>query len=187
MAPLSNRGAAFFAGHNRSELMLQRIRNSIDTLVDLVCAFTMAAIVVLAIFQVTNRFALGLTVAWTEEIARFLAVWIVLLGAARCAREGTHIEIDLILRLLPRSGRLIVTLVASALFALLAVIIIRASVDILPIITSQHAPASGISMKYVYLAAPVTSAVLLYYLLSNIWQLFIDGAPAAVGENSEGA
>jgi TRAP-type C4-dicarboxylate transport system permease small subunit len=58
---------------------------------------------------------------WTEELARFCFVWMIMIGAMLAAREGTHFEVDLLPRLSPRANARfsIATSLFMLLFALL--------------------------------------------------------------------
>ena len=50
----------------------------------------LAAMVVVILLQVTFRYALNLSLAWTEEVGRYLFVWICLFGASLAYRYGQH-------------------------------------------------------------------------------------------------
>lgn len=151
--------------------MWRLLRRGVDFLLDAMCAVAMTAVVLITLFQVGNRFVLHLPVPWSEEVARFLAVWVVLLGAARCVREASHIEIDLFYAMLGARAQWLLSIVINLLFLTLVVIIVDQSRTMLPIIARQTAPASQISMFWVYLAAPVSSGLIVFYLLENLWTL----------------
>ena len=121
------------------------IRRVVDRALDAFCAATMAAIVLITLFQVINRYAIQHPVSWTGEIARFLAVWVVLLGAARCVRDDSHIYIDLLYNLVGRRAQWWMMLAVNLLFATLAGVMIWQGVKILPIVAKQTAAASRIS------------------------------------------
>lgn len=147
------------------------LRRVVDLLLDAMCALVMAAIVAMTAFQVANRFLIQYPITWTEEIARFMAVWICLLGAARCVRERSHIEIDLLVNLLPARAQWLLSLVVHALFLLLCAILIQQTVSILPIVGRQTSPAAMLPMSWVYLATPVSAAIMIFYLLDSLVEL----------------
>ena len=150
------------------------LRRVVDLLLDAMCALVMAAIVAVTAFQVANRFMIQHPITWTEEIARFMAVWICLLGAARCVRERSHIEIDLLVNLLPARAQWVLSLVVHLLFLALCAVLIQQTVSILPIVGRQTSPAAMLPMSYVYVATPISAALMVFYLLDSLMELLRD-------------
>ena len=65
----------------------------------------MAAITGVVAFQVLTRYVLQHPAAWPEEAARYLFVWVALLGAALGVDRGVHFSLDLLTSRLPEPGR----------------------------------------------------------------------------------
>ena len=64
-------------------------------LLDVLLVVTVAVLIVPVTIQMFSRFtALIPAWIWTEEMARFLFIWMVMLGAMIGVREGTHFEVD---------------------------------------------------------------------------------------------
>jgi TRAP-type C4-dicarboxylate transport system permease small subunit len=61
---------------------------------DLIAALLFAAALILVNVQIVCRFALSISVPWTEEVSRLVFIWLAFLGAALGAREGSLIVID---------------------------------------------------------------------------------------------
>jgi len=58
-------------------------------------------------YQVYTRYFLGDPAGWTEEIARYLLVAVVFIGASMAVRKNNHIQVDFFYRLMPKPmGRL---------------------------------------------------------------------------------
>jgi len=53
-------------------------------------------------YQFFTRYALNDSAAWTEEIARYVLIGMVFIGAATCVRKNNHIQVDFFYHLLPR-------------------------------------------------------------------------------------
>jgi len=53
------------------------------------------AMTVIIFFQILFRYALHESLSWSEELARYLFIWVTFLGASVCAYEKTHINVDL--------------------------------------------------------------------------------------------
>ena len=63
-------------------------------------------------YQFFTRYVLNDSAAWTEEIARYLLIGVVFVGAAHGVAKNTHIQVDLLYRWLPaRAGRVLATVV----------------------------------------------------------------------------
>jgi TRAP-type C4-dicarboxylate transport system permease small subunit len=78
---------------------------------------TVAVLIVPVTMQVIARFTPLLPAyIWTEELARFLFIWMVMLGAMIGVREGTHFEVDVWPDLKPRATALL--RIVSHLFVL---------------------------------------------------------------------
>lgn len=62
--------------------------------------------------QFFTRYALNDSAAWTEEIARYLLIAVVFIGASMCVRTDRHIQVDLLYRYVSRPvGRVLATIV----------------------------------------------------------------------------
>jgi TRAP-type C4-dicarboxylate transport system permease small subunit len=62
--------------------------------------------------QFFTRYALNDSASWTEEVARYLLIYVVFLGSSMCVRLNRHIQVDLLYRYLPRrAGRVLATFV----------------------------------------------------------------------------
>ena len=79
--------------------------------------FSVAVLIVPVSLQIFSRYtALIPTYIWTEELARFLFIWMIMIGAMVGIRESTHFEVDVWPQLGPRGTALLKVL--SSLFIL---------------------------------------------------------------------
>ncbi|RFU70121.1 TRAP transporter small permease [Peribacillus saganii] len=119
----------------------------------------------LIIFQVIIRFSaryIDLTLPrWTEEIARYSMVWLVLLGAALAVRYSALIGMEAIAeRLSPNAQRVLrgITIVISMVFY---VILTVYGFEMLSHVSAQLSPGAKISMAIPYAALPVGGILML--------------------------
>jgi TRAP-type C4-dicarboxylate transport system permease small subunit len=69
--------------------------------------WTLAVVVFIQFF---TRYALNDSAGWTEEIARYLLICTVFIGASISIRKNNHIQVDILYRYLPRTaGRVLST------------------------------------------------------------------------------
>lgn len=125
-------------------------------------------IVTIVTIEVVLRYIFGLSLIFTEELARYLMVWIVFLGGALAVKDDSHIRINvLVQRLSPRLGRL-VRITAHGLTMLLLVVLTVEGTKILPRQLDQMCITIDTSMFYFYLAIPVGSILMIIFILPRI-------------------
>lgn len=104
--------------------MLERLETGYVRLNQALIGLMMAVMFVLVFTNVVTRYGFGFSIAWAEEVASFLMIWVTFLGAGLALREGRHVAIDLLQDRLPerarRALRLALALVILAFLALLA-------------------------------------------------------------------
>ena len=140
------------------------------------------AIVVIVSLGVFFRFVLNNSLPWTEEVAKFVMVWMAFVGSPIVLRQGGHIAIDFVPNLLPRVlQQLLVLVVHAAVMTVLAVLVIQGwalAVNALP----QVATTVPVSLFYIFLAVPIGCAIMLTVsleqLLRTLGNMFAGSAPA---------
>lgn len=81
-------------------------------------SFWVLAIVVF--IQFFTRYALNDSAGWTEEMARYLLIWTVFLGASMCVRKNNHVQVDVFYRFMPKTlGRVFSTAIDAMRIAFL--------------------------------------------------------------------
>ena len=123
-------------------------------------------------WQVVSRYLLQAPSSWTEELARFLLIWIGLLGAAYAYRTGAHMRLDLLENALGSAGvrRLRVFAAAAVLVFALAVLCAGGlRLVLLTLELEQVSAALGLPMGLVYLVLPLSGVLIAVYALINIF------------------
>lgn len=153
---------------------------------ELLIIVTMALLVVDVVWGVFTRYALGEQAKWTEELARFLLIWVALLGGALAFRSKAHLGVDYFVNLLHPDARRVTAVVAHlvVLFFAGAVLLLGgANVVREALALEQTTPALGWKMGYVYLALPISGFFVVLYTVDNVMQTLRGGAP---GDGREG-
>lgn len=125
---------------------------------------TVAILIVPVTMQIVSRFT-GLipSYIWTEELSRFMFIWMVMLGAMIAVREGTHFDVDVWPDLSPRSDALLRTV--SNLFVLLfALVFVYWGIQFVRFGWNQESELAELPMPYIFLAWPVAGATWLLFL-----------------------
>jgi TRAP-type C4-dicarboxylate transport system permease small subunit len=124
----------------------------------------MAAVVIYTVFQ---RYLLGRTPYWSEELPRLLLIWMAFLGAVAAAVHGGHLSAGL-LPLLVRDERALrlLAVVRLTLTALFSIVMIKASLDLALLTSGQLTAALQISASWAYAACAVGFAGLAIVSIS---------------------
>lgn len=144
----------------------------LDRLINLLSIILMSSLVLVTFFQVCNRYILKYPFAWTEEAARFLAVWTILIGVVLCTREDSHIQIDVFYLKLNPKVKQTLSIIINTIFLFFIVFLICQGTAILQVIRFQDSASLPISMMWIYLAGPLSSLITAIYLVQRIIKLF---------------
>lgn len=105
--------------------MLNRLSLSVNTVVEGSLGLMGMVMALVVAIQVFSRYALNHSLFWSEELARYLLVWLTFLGASAAYRRGVHPSIDMALYRLPswvrRTCAVTVHLVSMAFFLVMVV------------------------------------------------------------------
>lgn len=120
-----------------------------------------ATITVIVALGVFFRFVLNNSLPWTEEVAKFVMVWLAFIGAPVVLKEGGHIAIDVVPTRLPFPlGPIVMMLIQAVVMVVLGVLVFQGwalAWNALP----QVAATVDISLFYIFLAVPIGSALML--------------------------
>ena len=140
---------------------------------------SVAILVVPVTLQIIARFThLIPAYIWTEELSRFLFIWMVMLGAMIGVREGTHFEVDVWPELGRRANALL--RIVSHLFILLTgFVFLYWGLEFLQFGWYQTSELAELPMPYIFIAWPVTGATWLLFsveILVRDWRVLRGGA-----------
>ena len=134
---------------------------------DGMCVLLLAGVLVVVTFQVLNRFLLSIPAAWSEEAARYLFVWLSLLGAVRGVRDRSHLQVDLFVQMLSSKLQRVLDIVAGTLVAVLLVAVIQSAIILLPLTWTRRISTMNIPIFYLYVAIPISMALMLLFTVRN--------------------
>lgn len=134
-------------------------------------ALLMAAMVVLVFGNVVMRYVFNSGIAVSEELSRWLFVWMVFLGAIVGLREHAHLGVDSFVKMLPPTGRKICFALSHALMLYAAVLLTEGAWKQTVLNWDTTAPASGLSVGLFYAAGLVFGVAAIPILLHDLYRL----------------
>jgi TRAP-type transport system small permease protein len=142
----------------------------------------MVAVMALAVFyQVFGRYVIGRAPAWSEELARFLLLWLVLLGAAAALRSGGHISVTALFDDASAARRRVLFCLRDLLLGAILLLLAWQGYLFAALNGIQASPVFEIPMAVPYAALPISALLTFVQLLLAR----LSGQPAAVSTGEQ--
>ncbi|KAA1261342.1 2,3-diketo-L-gulonate TRAP transporter small permease protein YiaM [Rubripirellula obstinata] len=147
------------------------LRTCMDKTLEVTLILAVGLLVLDVVWGVFTRYAIGQQANWTEELARFLLIWVSLLGGAVAFGTKGHLGVDYFVgkfhpdarKAVAVLGHLVVLFFAGAIFLYGGFQVVRDALAM-----EQMTPALGWKMGYVYLALPIAGVFMVLYSVENL-------------------
>ncbi len=143
-----------------------QLRKTIDKILANALVVIMAVMVLNVLWQVFSRFLLGSPSSFTDELARYLLIWIGILGAAYVSGQNLHVAIDVLPKRFSQRTQYRLRLIVDwliILFSLGALVIGGSRLVYIVYVLDQHSPALQVPLALVYLVLPISGVLIIYY------------------------
>ena len=136
--------------------------------VEALLALAMAAMVVMVFGNVVLRYLFESGILVSEELSRFLFLWLTFLGAVVVLRRGGHLGFDTVVQVLPRAGRLLCRAVSSSLTLLACLVFLWGAWPLVEVNMGNASPVSGLPLGWAYASALVSGVGLSLLALADL-------------------
>lgn len=150
------------------------MRSKIDAVLGKTLVLIMSVMVINVLWQVFTRYVTGNPSSFTDELARYLMIWIGVLGAAYVSGRNLHVAIDILpTRSTKKTQKLLKTIVTLLviLFVLFAFVIGGSRLVYISYVLGQQSPALQLPLAVVYIIIPVSGLLIMYYKISDLKKL----------------
>ena len=142
----------------------RRFTNSYAALLSWLLAMSVAILVIPVSLQIFSRYtALIPSYIWTEEMARFLFIWTIMIGAMIGVRETTHFEVDVWPRMGPR-GEAIARLLGRVGVLATALVFVTAGIQFTEFAMNRISELAELPLWLIHVAWPVTGLTWIIFL-----------------------
>jgi TRAP-type C4-dicarboxylate transport system permease small subunit len=155
--------------------MLEKAKKRTDRLLELALIILMGANVINVLWQVFTRFVLKNPSSFTEELARFLLIWVGLLGASYAAGKKMHLAIDVVLQTLKNKKKIAAEIIIQVfifLFSFFVMVVGGLRLVTITLTLNQISAALRIKLGYVYLVLPLSGLLIMFYAIVFIIERF---------------
>lgn len=148
---------------------LDAIKKVFDTILAVLGTITLGIMSVLVVYQVVTRYVFNAPSAFSEALAQYLFVWMIMFGSAYVYGSQEHLTIDLLKDKFPPGLNLLVEIVTNlCLFAFILFVCVvggwkYTGSQMKRIDASLHIP-----MSYLYISVPFTGVITMFYSVYNI-------------------
>jgi C4-dicarboxylate transporter DctQ subunit len=135
----------------------EKLKHFIDNFEGYLCVVMLIAMSIIVFLQVIFRFILKSSLPWSEEVSRYLLVWITFMGGAYGVKTGAHLGVEAVQLLLPVKARKVAKLITHLVGLIVCVVVLIISIGIIQkqLAGGQKSPALRLEIGYIYLAIPV--------------------------------
>lgn len=166
---------------------LLKLKKGMIAVLNAVLIIAVLFLVLDVVWGVFTRYVMGEQAKWTEELARFLLVWVSLLGGAVAFGIKGHLGVDYFVgkfdpearRLMALFAHLVVLFFASVVFIYGGVRVVSDAFAM-----EQMTPALEMAMGYVYLALPISGIFIVLFTIENLLETW--GAPLDALHDADG-
>ena len=149
---------------------MEKISAKVSRTSERIVQFTLVGMVgvmtVIIILQVFMRYLFLFSLSWSEEVARYLMIWVSFLGASLALKYGFHIGVEFVINRIPKKMRGWINLTAKLGVLLFLIYFTIGGFRLSWAVRDQDSPALLFSMAYAYLSAPVGGVFMIIQLLS---------------------
>jgi TRAP-type C4-dicarboxylate transport system permease small subunit len=151
--------------------LLKKTIDAYCRLLSYLIAVALALMVVLVFGNVVMRYAFNSGFTLSEELSRWLFVWVTFLGAIVAMREGTHLGSDTLVSRLPIGGQKLFMVIGHGLMLFICYLLFKGSLEQVLINWASTSAVMETSMAYFYACGLVMAVSGGVILLERLWRL----------------
>ncbi len=146
--------------------MLQRSSAALARCTELIIMALMIFLVIIVVASVLFRYVLYAPLSWSEEVGRYVMIWLGFLGASLAVREGAHVGVEFVVQWSPRSIATWLRRIGRLGVGIFLLITLAYGLFLVGNLWDQWSPVLQVRMTWPYLAIPIGSLLMLIQLLA---------------------
>jgi len=150
---------------------MKQIRSQLDKIIELLLVSILSAMVINVLWQIITRYFSASPSSFSDELARYLMIWLGLIGSAYVSGKKEHVSIDYFLKKLNHKKRILLNRLIDFIilfFAFFVMIIGGGHLVFVTIKLEQLSPSLQIPLGFVYSVIPLSGLIIIFYQISNI-------------------
>ena len=145
------------------------VKNVLDRILTWICVMLFAALVLDVSWQVFARQVLNQPSGWSEELAKYLFIWLGLFGSALVFGERGHIAVDFAVKKLPNAGQVILSVVVQlAILTFTGMVLLWGGYLVVQLAWNQNLTGLPVNVGPLYLALPISGVLIAFYTIYHL-------------------
>jgi TRAP-type transport system small permease protein len=140
-------------------------------LIEILIAVFLAVMAVMVFGNVVLRYAFNSGIIVSEEVSRWLFLWVTFLGAIVALKEHGHLGTDALISRLPVLGKKICLVLGHLLMLYVTWLVFSGALAQVRINLHVEAPVTGASMAFVYCTGVVFALFAAVLLMRDLWRV----------------
>ncbi|RLL43872.1 TRAP transporter small permease [Oceanobacillus piezotolerans] len=152
---------------NKLSMLLEKTLN-------IFMAAALAIMVVLVFGNVVLRYFLNSGITWSEEMSRYLFIWLTFLGAIGAFNNKEHLGVDMLIKRLPAKAKKVVLIIGDLLMLFVLILILDGSWKMTLINMDSTAPATGMPLAFVHGTGILVSISMGLIIINNLYRIIFN-------------
>ena len=148
-----------------------KLRSQIDSVLEKILVIIMSSMVINVLWQVFSRYILTNPSSFTDELARYLMIWVGVLGAAYVAGKGNHVAITYFSEKFSPNNLKRVKFAINLIilgFAFFGMLVGGLRLVYITMVLEQLSPSLKIPLGIVYAVIPLSGILIIYYKILDL-------------------
>jgi len=141
---------------------------SLSEILNSALAILLAAMSILVLGNVILRYIFHSGIMWSEEMSRYLFVWMIIIGIIVAFKENLHFGVDIVTKALPKTTQKVFAIVSNIIILYILWILLKGSWEMTMLNINTTAPVTGLPLKFVYGGGMVLSISIIVLVVKNI-------------------
>lgn len=160
---------------------IMNLRSGVEKVLNVIVFVMLAGMVVIVFSNVIARYFLNAALAWSDEVSRFMFIWLVFVGAVVAYMKNDHLGLDILIKYLPRKTSQIIVLIADLLVLFALAVLLKGGIDMTLDSFASGWVSSAVSLPYgyIYMVGPISA---FFMILEGILKTLTDAKTAFAAE-----
>lgn len=151
--------------------------------VRVLCIVLASALFLIVVLAVIGRYGFNQSLTWTEEVPRYLLIWISFLGAAACVARREHVGFDVLFNAFPAPVRRWLGAAIGVLILLFGWIVFRYGIVFVKDFGPDLMETIPFTNYWYYVAVPISGALLMLFAVRNIVDALLGRHESQIGHS----